>query len=386
MKILMVSRTPTHPTNAGNRWGILTMSNTLQQLGCEIYFLYIDERGLRHFRKADGQKDFYETKSFWKDHFFVYRVGKLQKFYRNLLKKIRTFFMDYHQGLYDEYPLWLHKKINKLDTIYHFDICIVNYIFMTKAFRYIQIPRKVCFTHDVFAYKNLVVGEKCLWMDAAQEAHALQLCTDIFAVQNNEMHYFRVLSPLSNIYTIYSKYDYTPQPLVGNKNILFLSGDNSFNQNGLFWFLEKVFPKIRNQHKDSKLIIGGSICGVICERVKCIDGIELLGRIENPAEFYQLGDVAINPTYQGTGIKIKTFEAISYDKVTMVHPHSTNGIYKRSVPSLFASDNPEEWVSFLNKIWNDSSMIESIKRNNKEYMDAMNHFILSEYQRFLSPN
>lgn len=47
MRILIVSKCPTHPTDAGNRWGILAQTEILRELGNEIYFLYIDERPLR---------------------------------------------------------------------------------------------------------------------------------------------------------------------------------------------------------------------------------------------------------------------------------------------------------------------------------------------------
>ena len=48
MKILIVSKCPTHPTSAGNRWGILAQTQILKDLGNEIFFLYIDERPMKH--------------------------------------------------------------------------------------------------------------------------------------------------------------------------------------------------------------------------------------------------------------------------------------------------------------------------------------------------
>ena len=38
----------------------------------------------------------------------------------------------------------------------------------------------------------------------------------------------------------------------------------------------------------------------------------ICGYIYDLSAFYRQGDVAINPVYLGTGIKIKTFEALSY--------------------------------------------------------------------------
>lgn len=384
MKILYVSKTPTHPTDAGNRKVTLSTCEVLSTLGNEVHFLYIDERGVRSDRDEEFEECYEKTREYWNDRFHVLKISKLKKLFFVLIKIYRNTFQNGHQGLYDTYPGNLHKEINRLDSEFHFDACIVNYIWLTKAFKYIKIPKKACYTHDAMAYRNLKVKEKCIWVDAAQEASALQLCTDIFALQDEEMAYFHILSPTNRIYNIYSIYSYHPQPAVGNKNILFLSGNNGYNQNGLKWFIDNVFPLIRKEFDEVKLLIAGGICKVLNDKYKDYDGIELKGFVDNPADFYALGDVVINPTYQGTGLKIKTFEAIANDKVTMVHPHSKSGIYRKDDAPLFASDKPEEWVAFLKRVWSDISEIDKIKNEDKAYMEAMNGFIISEYKRFIN--
>ena len=102
-----------------------------------------------------------------------------------------------------------------------------------------------------------------------------------------------------------------------------------------------------------------------------------------PADFYAQADVAINPVFQGTGLKIKTFEAISYDKVTLVHPHSMAGVFRKEEAPLLASDNPEEWVKILEKVWNSTEFIKQHKLQNKRFLKEMNEFIVNEYKRFL---
>ena len=377
----MISKCPTHPTTAGNRWGILAMCKILSQLGCDVHFLYIDERPiLSDF--SDNNEEYLQTKSFWGFNFHVCKVSRWQKMLKNIISKYRQYFCANHQGLYDEYPGGLTKTVKKLQNDYNFDICIINYIYLAKLFKYIHFKKKAIFTHDAFAYKNIAVNEPCPWYDAHQEALALQLCSDVFAVQDEEEHYFHILSPKSNLYNIYSKYEYCSQSIVGNKNILFLSGSNEYNQNGLRWFVNEVYPKIQHLHPDAKLLVAGGICGAVKD-IENIPGVELKGFIGNPSDFYALGDVAINPTFQGTGLKIKTFESIANDKVTMVHPHSKAGVFRVNEAPLFSSDKPEEWVAFLDKIWSNKDMIRKIKDANKVYLANMNDFIIKEYKRFL---
>lgn len=383
MKILIISKCPTHPTDAGNRACILAQSQILKQLGNEIFFLYIDERGLKGNHEAN-ESALRETKQYWGNHFFYLRISKLEKAWYNVVKQLNVRFHHGYQSCDVNYPHALTALVNKLDAEYHFDICIVNYYYLTKLFEHISIPKKAILTHDCIAYKDLVVGEKTMTIDANTEAKAMQRSPYIFALQDMESNYFQLLSPLSKVYNIYSKYDYHPSPIKNNHNIVFLSGQNGYNVNGLKWFLKDVFPLIRQRFSDAVCVIAGGICRVI-DKNEVGDGVKLLGYVESPATLYEQGDVAINPTYQGTGLKIKTFESISYDKVTMVHPHSMKGVYDANNTSLFYSEKPEEWVEFLVKLWETKEIsIADVKKKNEDYMNRMNDFIISEYKRFLA--
>lgn len=382
MRILIISKCATHPTDAGNRWGILAQSQILERLGNEVFFLYIDERPLRN---GDTYyiRSYEATKAYWKEAFFYLRISKLEKFYFNLKMHLSYKFCNGYQSCDAKYPHQLTDLVNKLDAKYHFDVCIVNYYYLTKLFNHISIPKKALFTHDSIAYKDLVVGEKTLTIDANTEAKAMQRSPYIFAVQDMEMHYFEILSPRSKVYNIYSKYTYQPSPIVGNHNIVFLSGNNNYNINGIRWFLKEVFPLIKNKFIDVQCIIAGAICKMIAND-NLGEGVKLIGYVESPKSLYDKGDVAINPTYQGTGLKIKTFEAISYDKVTMVHPHSMKGVFEKDNAPLFSSDKPQEWVDFLLKLWDTKEIpIVEVKKSNRDYMYRMNEFIVSEYKRFL---
>lgn len=381
MKILIVSKCPTHPTDAGNRWWILSQAETFMNMGHDVHFLYIHELPLRK-DKAPYYDNLKASKQYWGEKFHVFKVSKSQKIRFSLVEHYRSMVCNYHLRVDDKYPNGLECFVNRLDAKYHFDVCIINYYYLSRLFEHIQIPKKVIATHDAIAYKDLKVGHPILNITADTEAKAMQRCPHIFALQEQEADYFQLLSPQSKVYNLYGKFQYQPQPIAGNHNIMFLSGNNGFNQNGIKWFINEVFPLILKRFPDAKLKIGGGICKVMPE-LKNLDGIEMLGFVDSLVEFYKLGDVAINPVFQGTGLKIKTFEALSYDKVTLVHPHSIAGVYKKNEAPLFASEKTEEWVKFLETVWDNEERIKEIKKRNEAYMKEMNDFIISEYKRFL---
>lgn len=385
-KILIISKCPTHPTNAGNRWGILAQAKILKALGADVYFLYVEERAMSKHRVEEFNVILKETREYWEDKFYHFRVPIWEKTIFNVKKRWFAF-RNKRLKCDMNFPLGLISFINRLDDRYHFDACIVNYYYMTKLLEYINIPKKAVFTHDNFAYKDIRLkcrpGKCGDTTDANEMAKAMQRSPHIFAVQDEDAIFFQQLSPLSHVYTIYSKYDYHSQPIINNHNILFLSGNNSYNQNGIRWFIKEVFPLIRKQYEDAQLLIGGTICKTI-QGLGNVEGVHLFGLVDDLFDFYKLGDVAINPVFQGTGLKIKTFEAISYDKVTIVHTHSMSGIFHKDKAPLFASVYPEEWVKYIDFIWNHPEKISEIKTQNAIYLTEMNEFIVSEYKRFLN--
>ena len=151
---------------------------------------------------------------------------------------------------------------------------------------------------------------------------------------------------------------------------------------GILWFLDKAWPMIVNQDPELKLIIGGTVCEKIPEDK--YSNIMLVGRVDSLDNFYQRGDVVINPVFQGTGLKIKTFEALSYGKVVIVHPHSSLGIYQRDTAPLLFATQPADWANIISDICMNKIQVQEIKQKDEKYIQKMNNYINSQYISFLS--
>lgn len=380
MKILIISSCPTHPVTAGNRKAILNQVEIFKRLGHDVYFLYIYIRPLF----GGNEHGLNELKSYWGDHLFLYEMSTFEHLTHLLTQRFRQYFNNGYLHVDDHYPYRLNALINRLNNTYHFDCCIVNYYYLSRALVKTNIPKKGLYTHDYFAFKGILVGNKNVGFNttANDEAKALQRAPHIFALNSEEAIYFSKLSPKSKIYNTYCYYQYNSNEYIGNKNLLFFSGDNVFNLNGLKWFLDYVFPEIVKEIPDVKLIIGGSICKKI-ENYQS-NNVHLIGFVEDPKDFYNKGDIVINPTYQGTGLKIKTFEGISYDKVVVAHPHSIKGIYNLEKAPIFASESPIEWAKFIKSVICNKNRIAEIKRQDREYITNMNEFIVAEYDKFFN--
>lgn len=379
MKILLVSTIPTHPVNAGNSHWTLSQVEFLKSLGHEVYFLYVKMESLRH-PLNDTHNELY---AYWGEHLYVYDKGVMGRIWYTAICKIRQWFFNGKYKCDTLYPNGLSAYVRKLHKKFQFDTCIVNYYWLTRLFKDVRFSRTAINTHDCFSFKS-ILGGKNAWMDTNpnEEAKGLQRCDYIFALQDDEATFFSKLAPLSKVLRVYCFFQFHETPLSNTHNLLYLSSANPYNINGLEWFLKHVFPLIKKTFPDIKLIIGGSICRAL-KNVKD-ESVEFAGYVNELKEFFSQGDIVINPCFEGTGLKIKTFEGVAWGKVVMAHPHSTHGIFKKEEAPIFASQEPGEWRNYLLKVFNHPDLRKNIKQRDKQYIKDMNEHISHEYSIFLT--
>lgn len=385
MRVLVISDIKTHPINLGSSKFIMEYCDLLRSLGHEVFFLYVVRYTTRNDIKRRIENERTETRKAWGDYYLEYKESIFSFIRRKLLWYYRLLFCKGYIHCDDKYYSGLGTYARNNVKIKSIDACLVNYFWLTKVFQGMNIHKKGIITHDTYSFYRQRNPEVMMEfnMSPNEESKALQRCDYVFAMQDEEANYFSYLAPQSNILKSYCSYKINIQPQVNNHNLLFFSSEWQPNIIGLKWFVNDIFPHVIERFPDCKLIVGGSIC-VELEWLNGHSNIELLGYVEDPADFYQMGDVVINPTYSGAGLKIKTFEALSFGKVVISHPHSLNGIYCKEKAPILASDNYEDWVRYIEKCWNDTSTIEKYKNADKIYIQRMNQYIVTQYQLFMS--
>lgn len=375
-RILIVSTHLSHPTDAGNRAAIMAQVDSYRALGYEVHYLFVNT-SLRH------NMDLRPMQEYWGDHYHVYDMPWLMRLYRYMQDFFRRYCCNGYWKADDHYPTFLSVFANKLDEQYHFDAIVIQYMRLSKLLPKVNIPRKAIFTHDVFAYKDQRTGgffyETC---NAHQEARALQRCPNIFAIQEQEATYYQYIAPRSKVYTVYNPYTFHPQPVAEGRNVLFVASTMKFNVEAIKWFLAEVWPSVVKRVPDARLIMAGAVCTTIEQPQD--EHLTLLGHIDSLANFYKMGNIVINPVFNGTGLKIKTFEALSYGKTTIVHPHSLIGVYKKEKAPLYNAKTADEWIDTLCQILSEEHDYQHDQQQAKAYIEDMNNYILSQYHEFLS--
>lgn len=122
--------------------------------------------------------------------------------------------------------------------------------------------------------------------------------------------------------------------------ILCVASDNPVNVHGLREFLSQAWPSIRRQHPGASLHLAGRAT----RHLTAPDAsVRLSGFLPDLAAAYGEAEIVINPVIGGTGLKIKTIEALAQSKPLVVWPNGADGLGPpEALPCLVA----QSWDEF----------------------------------------
>lgn len=127
------------------------------------------------------------------------------------------------------------------------------------------------------------------------------------------------------------------------------------NVQGLLWFLEKVWPKLKATVPDLKLDIAGKnpdprLMSVVSQTL----GVKLLGFVDDLEDLYRGGRVAICPLQFGSGIKVKVANSMARGMPTVTTTVGAEGLDVHHGTHLMISDDEHSMAqSILTLLAND---------------------------------
>ena len=223
---------------------------------------------------------------------------------------------------------------------------VAEYVFTTPCLR--EVPSGVLTfvdTHDMFSRRD---PEDPLYCSPEEERAYLLTVDVVIAIQAAEAEHFRALVPERKVVTVGVDYEVVTQRRTGDEisgNIVLVVGSNyPANIAGLKDFCELAWPLVCNEHPGAELWVAGKIGEAISNKVP---RARVLGWVENLQALYRQSAVVINPTVTGSGLKIKTVEALCNGKPLVATPNAVEGLVFEGEPPFIVRDN---WPEFAGSI------------------------------------
>jgi len=368
-RALVLTTVPTHPINAGNRLLLNNYLNVLGDAGVELFLLYVN----------DGKTPYSEELMYskWTNNLFIHNDNKylwkkrFYKYYRSIFNKPICYDVD------DWYPTGLSYYVDRIIEENDVTHLICNYVWMTKVFITSKHDiKKILITHDSFADRNNITKSRWFSTSESEELNAISRSDYVWAVQETEANHFKKQLK-SEVITAFCPYPQVSSDTVNRKTILFLGSDNPHNVKSLLSWIMDTYSIIVKRDPSISLLIGGGICECLEKNdfIQNIQGVKLHGTLKSPSELYVKGNLVINPITEGTGIKIKTIEALAYNKVLFTDAHNIEGLpHKDKLPVVLFKEPSSDADAIINLL-NNMEQVNQFKQHAEEYMREYNSIV-----------
>ena len=268
--------------------------------------------------------------------------------------------------------------VERLSSTFEYDVALVNYSFVSATFdRMAPYTKKILITHDKFADRNrrmLAQGfPEASWvsLDHRGEALALRRADVAVALQDEEAETFRALAnPNCDVQVIgpLPEAQQVSIPLHSKKlRIGYLGSRNSVNEHSIVAFV-KEWAQHTVLIEGSELVLAGGLCvslsHFMSEELMTIASPRMLGEVESLHTFFEQCDVFINPERGGTGIKIKTLDAMAHGVAVLTTVAGGVGIGSRS--RFHAASDAAGLADLVLECVRDRAIVEQVRNDTRE--------------------
>lgn len=327
---LILSPFATHPLDAGQRKRAFQTTSLLKDWGFSITFL--------HFA--------FETRWYWGHNSEDDAVlkeqwdGDVLHFYANKKVGLPPVNGEAHQ-LDEWWDEALGGYINNIFSKRQYDLFVVHNIWLSKAFDYAPCHcLKVLEMHDLFSqrakeFEATGVPPEFFHCSEKDEVFGLNRASLLFAIKQEDAEWCkaRELGKTQVITIPYVEQSASQQlgvdpstdvrPLHPGKVVFGMIGsDIHFNRHAVHALIKELDAVIRDTYAPIEFVLAGSICRSVGE---CPVFVKKLGFVDQVSDFYSAVDVVMVPMMHGTGVKIKSVEALNYRKPVLFTAHSAEG-------------------------------------------------------------
>jgi len=154
------------------------------------------------------------------------------------------------------------------------------------------------------------------------------------------------------------------------------------------WFFKNVWPMVLIKYPEAQFYLGGKSLSVKDPRFQ-FPGVINCGEVVNIAEFHSKYRIAIVPVFSGSGLRMKTVEAMGMGKPVISSAIGAEGIPYTAGVDIEIANATEEWLKAISDLFENQEKCRDIGNNGRKLVlekfsiekntDALLQFYRSEF-------
>lgn len=377
-KLLMVTNSPICPVINGSRKRMYNLVKLFEKAGCEVQIVISNDK-VGYMATVEQMPN--------KIHFFdsdrKKTVGAMKR--AEIREKLPIDVLKIYPIPYlidDAFPNGLDDFVAKLHSREHFDYVIVEYVYMSKALTKLgDGVIKILDTHDILAgrammYYNMGTKPKTFYTNKREERKGLMRADYVLAIQKDEAKYFHQLVHGKRKVLTIGNYFETTQSAGENKEkkVLFVGSNNDPNREALNYFLRDIWKAVQRRVPDAQFLIAGDVSSSVNDS----KDYTKVGFVEDLADVYREARVVVNPMLSGTGLPIKSIEAMAFGKPMVMTESGARGLYKagKEPKAFLLARNTQDFVDKLVLLLTNDDIADEVQKRCCKFVERYNDKIL----------
>ncbi len=385
MNILILSSKFPYPLKDGGAIATFQTFRGLQQLADNVHILSFNTS--KHFvNQEDINSEFFDANSYT----LVYHNTNV-----SILKALKNLFFSQKPYILERFTSRRYTEIliAKLQET-NFDIVQIEGLYMLQ---YIDVIRK--YSKAKIAYRSHNIEHEIWQHLSAQSSNILRkiyfkilsnrilryekFCIDrydmLVPISENDADYYRKLSCKKPILVVPTGFDFENLPpqnenCLIDRHKLFYIGSLEWlpNQEGLLWFLDNCWHKLRQKQPNIELYVAGR------NAPKCLidrllqEKVQFVGEVASSIDFMRDKAIMIVPLLSGSGMRIKIIEAFVNKKAVVSSKTAIKGIKIFNNQNIIIAENHDKFVNNILKLINNEELYNKVIKD--DFIFAQQNF------------
>jgi sugar transferase (PEP-CTERM/EpsH1 system associated) len=138
--------------------------------------------------------------------------------------------------------------------------------------------------------------------------------------------------------------------------------DYHANVDGVAWFCESVWPRVRRQFPDAIFRLVGSRPNARAVKLGNLPGVELIGQVDDVRLQMNAATAVVVPLRVARGVQNKVLEALAGGKATIVSEAALEGITAKPERDLLLARSEADWVDRIARVFRSSQLRRELRR------------------------
>jgi sugar transferase (PEP-CTERM/EpsH1 system associated) len=148
----------------------------------------------------------------------------------------------------------------------------------------------------------------------------------------------------------------TVGPVIGFIGVM----DYRPNVQGVCWFVQEVWPRVRREIPEARFVIVGRRPTRRVLRLAKVAGVEVTGEVDDARSYLANLRVVVAPLQIARGLQNKVLEAMAMRRPVVTTTAVASGLHVRPGHNILAADDPESFAEKIIELWRFDGLCDKI--------------------------